>query len=138
MTGAHTYAYCIKWRRTPQLSEAYVMLFVFSHVVTHYTAVHESTTSFVIKVTTMKNTNDFCCERKPFTCHHQTFRCHKDEWHTKEDAGKSIKNALCMPKDTSRAEGTSNSEKIKPIALAIVELHWSEGISQAVVSRKLH
>jgi len=44
-----------------------------------------------------------------------------------------------MAKDTSRAEVTSNSEKIKPVALAIVELHESEGIRQLVsqsVSRK--
>ena len=35
-----------------------------------------------------------------------------------------------MPKGTSRAEATSNSEKIKPIALTIIELRLSEGISQ--------
>jgi len=34
-----------------------------------------------------------------------------------------------MPKESSRV--MSNSEKIKHIALAIVELHWSEGIRQA-------
>jgi len=34
-----------------------------------------------------------------------------------------------MPKGTSWAEATSNSEKIKLVALAIIELHWSEGIS---------
>jgi len=37
-----------------------------------------------------------------------------------------------MAKGTSQAEATLNSEKIKPIALAIVELHESEGIRQAV------
>jgi len=36
-----------------------------------------------------------------------------------------------MAKGTSRAEATSNSEKIKPIALTIVELRESEGIRQA-------
>jgi len=36
-----------------------------------------------------------------------------------------------MPKGTSWAKATSNSEKIKHIALAIVELRWSEGIRQA-------
>jgi len=36
-----------------------------------------------------------------------------------------------MPKGTSRAEAMSNSEKIKHVALAIVELHWTEGIRQA-------
>jgi len=40
----------------------------------------------------------------------------KDEWDIKEDPGNSG-----MAKGTSRAEVTSNSEKIKPIALAIVE-----------------
>ena len=44
-----------------------------------------------------------------------------------------------MPKDTSRGKVTLNSEKIKPTALAAVELCLSEGISQSVtqsVSRK--
>jgi len=36
-----------------------------------------------------------------------------------------------MAKGTSRAEAMSNSKKIKPVALAIVELHESEGIRQA-------
>jgi len=36
-----------------------------------------------------------------------------------------------MAKDTSWAEVTSNSEKIRPVALAIVELCKSEGIKQA-------
>jgi len=35
-------------------------------------------------------------------------------------------------KGTSRAEATLNSEKIKPVALAIVELRESEGIRQLV------
>ena len=37
-----------------------------------------------------------------------------------------------MPKGTSRTEVTLNSEKIKPVALAVIELHLSEGISQSV------
>jgi len=37
-----------------------------------------------------------------------------------------------MVKGTSWAEATSNSEKIKPVALAIVKLRKSEGIRQAV------
>jgi len=36
-----------------------------------------------------------------------------------------------VPKGTSRDEATSNSEKIKPVALAIIELRLSEGIRQA-------
>ena len=37
-----------------------------------------------------------------------------------------------MPKGTSRDEATSNSEKVKPIALAIIKLCLPEGIRQAV------
>ena len=39
-----------------------------------------------------------------------------------------------MPKGISRAEAMSNSEKIKPKALAVIELHLSEGISQSIDS----
>jgi len=37
-----------------------------------------------------------------------------------------------MAKGTSRAEAISKSKKIKPVALAIVKLHESEGIRQLV------
>ena len=37
-----------------------------------------------------------------------------------------------MPKGTCRDEATLNSEKLKPVALAINELRLSEGISQSV------
>jgi len=36
-----------------------------------------------------------------------------------------------VPKGTSRAEVTSNSGKIKPVALAVIKLRLSEGIRQA-------
>ena len=42
-----------------------------------------------------------------------------------------------MPKRICQAEGMSNSEKIKPVALAVIELCLSEGISQSV-TRKFH
>jgi len=35
-----------------------------------------------------------------------------------------------MPKGTSRAEATLNSEEIKPVAIVIIKLRWSEGIRQ--------
>jgi len=35
-------------------------------------------------------------------------------------------------KGASRDEATSNSKKIKPIALVVIELHLSEGIRQAI------
>jgi len=62
------------------------------------------------------------------------FVVNKDEWYTKEGHGKSMKNALYVQpygKGTSQAEATLNSEKIKPVALAIVESCESEGIRQA-------
>ena len=36
------------------------------------------------------------------------------------------------PKGTSRTEATLNREKIKPKALAFIELRWSERIRQLV------
>jgi len=47
----------------------------------------------------------------------------KDEWVTKEGTGKSIKNWIYsgMAKAISQAEATSNSEKIKLVAITIVE-----------------
>ena len=37
-----------------------------------------------------------------------------------------------MPKGTCRAEATSSSENIKPVALAIIKLCLSEGIRQSL------
>ena len=42
-----------------------------------------------------------------------------------------------MPKGTCRVEATSNSEKINPVALAVIELRLSEGISQSVSPSKI-
>ena len=92
----------------------------------------------------MKNTDDFHFEGKPSRARAKSTPVNKDEWDTKEDTGKSMKNALYVlryAKNTCRAEATSNSEKIKPVALAVIELRLSEGISQSVtqsVSRKFH
>ena len=43
-----------------------------------------------------------------------------------------------MPKGMCPAEETSNSEKIYPVALAIIKLHLSEGISQLVTQSVSH
>ena len=66
---------------------------------THYTAVRiknclKSTSA--IKIATMKNTDDFRYEGKPshVTAKSTLFAVSKDEWDTKEDTGKSMKNAL--------------------------------------------
>jgi len=76
----------------------------------------------------MNSMDNFRYAKKATTCDHQikTFTISKDEWDTKEDTGKSMKNALHIlwyAKRHSWAEATSNREKIKPIALAIIELH---------------
>ena len=49
-----------------------------------------------IKVATMKNMDDFRYKRKPScaTAKSTLFAVSKDEWDTKEDTGKSMKNAL--------------------------------------------
>jgi len=62
------------------------------------------------------------------------FMVNKDEWDTKEDTGKSMKNALHVQRYGKRhlctAEATSNSEKIKPVALSYARMKAS--VSQAV------
>jgi len=53
------------------------------------------------------------------------FTVSKGEWNTKEDNGKSMNSAvheLRYAKRHFQAEATSNSEKIKSIALAVIEL----------------
>ena len=80
----------------------------------------------------MKHMDSFCYKGKPS---HATAKStvNKDERDTKEDTGKSMKNALYVlryAKGTSRVGAISNSEKIKPVALTVIELRLSEGISQ--------
>ena len=66
---------------------------------TRYTAVQIkncSKSTSAIKIATMKNTDDFCFEGKlsRATAKSTPFAVSKDEWDTKEDTGKSMKNAL--------------------------------------------
>ena len=66
---------------------------------THYTAVGIKNclkSSSDIKIATMTNTNDFHYEGKPSPAIAKStlFTVSKDEWYTKEDTGKSMKNAL--------------------------------------------
>ena len=66
---------------------------------TSYTAVRFkncSKSTSAIKIATMKNTDDFHFEGKPSraTTKSTLFAVSKDEWDTKEDTGKSMKNAL--------------------------------------------
>ena len=74
-------------------------------------------------------------QRKPsHTISHQinTLAVSEDEWNTKEDTGKSMKNTYYILWYTKRhisADAMLNSEKIMLVAFAIIELCLSEGIS---------
>ena len=53
-----------------------------------------SKSTSAIKIATMKNTDDFQYEGKPSRAIAKSTAVSKDEWDTKEDTGKSMKNAL--------------------------------------------
>jgi len=77
----------------------------------------------------MKITDSFCYNRR----HHAKltlFLVSKDEWDTKKGPGKSMKNVLHAQRDGKRAEARLNSEKVKPVASAIVKLCLSESVRQ--------
>ena len=62
----------------------------------------------------MKNTNEFHYERKPSraTAKLTLFAVSKDEWDTKEDTGKSMKNALYVLRYAKRhLSGQSDVEQ---------------------------
>ena len=74
---------------------------------TRYTAVQIencSKSTSAIKTATMNNTDDFCYEGKPSHAITKStlFAVSKDEWDTKEDTGKSMKNALYVLRYTKR------------------------------------
>ena len=72
----------------------------------------------------MKNTDDFHYEGKPSraTTKSTLFAVSKDEWDTKEDTGKSMKNALYVLRYAKRHLLGQSCEKMKPVALAAIEL----------------
>ena len=84
---------------------------------THYTAIRIKNclkSAFAIKIATMKNTDNFHFERKPScACAKLTpFPVSKDEWDTKEDTGKSMKNALYVLRYAKRhLSGRSDVEQ---------------------------
>ena len=96
----------LRWCRTPQLCklsserEVYITFRCWL-CSTRHTAVRiksYSKSTSAIEVATMKNTDDFHYEGKPScaTTKSTLFAANKDEWDTKEDTGKSMKNALCV------------------------------------------
>ena len=84
---------------------------------TRYTAIRiknclKSTSA--IKIATMKNTDDFCFEGKPSRARTKLtpFPVSKDEWDTKKDTGKSMKNALYVLRYAKRhLSGRSDIEQ---------------------------
>ena len=65
-------------------------------VIQPVTQQYESRSTSAIEIATMKNTDDFRFEGKPSRARAKStpFPVSKDEWNTKEDTGKSMKNAL--------------------------------------------
>ena len=69
----------------------------------------------------MRNTDDFRYTKKAITLNHQiNFTVSKGEWNTKEDTGKSIKNALHVLWYAKKVK--SNNEKIKLLAFTVIKL----------------
>ena len=101
--------YCLK-------SEVSITL-CFELCSTHYTAVRIkncSKSTSATKVATMKNTDDFHYKGKPShaTTKSTLFAVSKDEWDTKEDTGKSMKNALYIVQYAQRyLSGQSDVEQ---------------------------
>jgi len=61
----------------------------------------------------------------------------KDEWDTKQGTGKSMKDALYVQWYGKRHWiEVEQQQKIKPVTLAIVKLHKSEGINKSVSQKK--
>ena len=72
----------------------------------------------------MKNMDDFRYAKEAITCNHQ-INVSKDEWSTKEDTGKSLKNALDILQYAKRhLSDWSHVEQWKNQAhsLAVIEL----------------
>ena len=85
-----------KWCRTPWLHQLSLHCQLCS---THYTVVQVKNclkSTSAIKIAAMKNTDDFHYKGKAScaTTKSTLFAVSKDEWDTKENTGKSMKNAL--------------------------------------------
>ena len=90
-----------------------------------------------VKVATMKNTDNFCFKRKlPHATTKSTLSLSVKMNGTQKRTLVSPRRKHCMyygiPKGTCPAEAMPNGTKIKPITLAVIKLHLSEGISQPV------
>ena len=105
-----------------------------------------SKSTSAIKVATMKNMDDFRYEGShhmlPPNRHFSLLaKMNGTQRRTLVSPSRMHCTYCGMPKGTSRAKATSDSEKIKPISLVVIKLSLSEGISQSgrqSVSRKFH
>ena len=77
-------------------NEVSITLCCVQPVIQHYKSRTVRIALLQSKVATMKNKDDFCYEGKPShaTTKSIPFAVSKGEWDTKEDTGKSMKNAL--------------------------------------------
>ena len=82
----------------------------------------------------MKNTDDFHYEGKPScaTTKSPLFAVSKDEWDTKEDTGKFMKKE-CIVRTVVCQKAPLGPKQCRTVkkALAVMELHLSEDISQS-------
>ena len=91
----------------------------------------------------MTNTDNFRYKGKPSCAIIKStlFAVSKVEWGTKEDTGKSVKNALYILRYTKKApvgpKQCRTVKKMKPVALAVIELRLSEGISRLLSSQSV-
>jgi len=117
--GAAYPSYCLKLKYPLSFSVSYVRFVtqqeVFEKHLCNKSSHYEKYRRFLVT------------QRKPshITTKLMLFSVSKDEWNTKEDTGKSLKNALHVLQDTKRhLLGCNDVEqwKIKPVAFAIIEL----------------
>ena len=80
----------------------------------------------------MKNMDNFFYTKEAITWYHQIDTFHSQQRWMEHKGGhwllhKEYLACIVVCQKASQAEATSNSEKIKLTALAIIELHLSEG-----------
>ena len=92
----------------------------------------------VLKAATMKNMDDFSLRKRSHyvqpsnQCFSLSAKMNGTQRRTLVSPWRIHCTYCGMPKGTSRAEATLNREKIKPVAIAVIELRLTEVISQSV------
>ena len=112
---------------------------------TRYTAVQIkncSKSTSTIKVATIKKYRWFLFRRETIICYRQidtslSAKMNGTQRRTLVSSWRMHCMCCGMPKGTFWAKVTLNSEKIKLVALAVIELRLSEGISQSVIIKSI-